>query len=111
MKQKRAKYDPEMPRKLYVFFRSYDEREGAPSYQKFAAANGLTLADLERFRKHPTFDEAYRAAGEIRRDYLIDHALSRRFDPSFVKYLLSEELGAAEGEEDRTLDVRVTVCD
>lgn len=111
MKPKRAKYDPEMPRKLYVFFRSYDEREGAPSYQKFAAANGLTLADLEQFRKHPTFDEAYRAAGEIRRDYLIDHALSRRFDPSFVKYLLSEELGASQEGEDRVLDVRVTVCD
>ena len=111
MKHKRAKYDPELPRKLYVFFRSYEEREGAPSYQKFAAQNGLTLTDLERFRKHPIFDEAYRAAGEIRRDYLIDHALSRRFDPSFVKYLLSEELGRDEGEDERTLDVRVTVCD
>ena len=111
MRHKRAKYDPEMPRKLYVFFRSFDEREGAPSFQKFAAANGLTLTDLERFRKHPTFDEAYRAAGEIRRDYLIDHALSRRFDPSFVKFLLAEELARTEGDDERPLDVRVTVCD
>ncbi len=107
--KKQAKYDTTLPRKLYLFFRSYDESGSAPSFQKFAAANGLTLADLDRFRSHRAFNEAYRAASEIRRDYLIDHALSRRFDPSFVKYLLTEEYG--EVGADDALAVTVTVCD
>ena len=107
--KKQPKYDQTLPRKLYLFFRSFDEAGGAPSFQKFAAANGLTLDDLDRFRSHRAFNEAYRAASEIRRDYLIDHALSRRFDPSFVKYLLSEEYG--EIGEDDALAVTVTVCD
>ena len=106
----RAKYDKELPRRLYNYFRSYDESGGAPSFVKFALANGITPDALQDFRKNKKFDLAYRAANEIRRDYLIDRALSRRFDPSFVKFLLGEEFGEKE-EEDSTLEVILTVLD
>ena len=95
---------------MYHYFRSYDEKCGAPSFTKFATANGYTPEDLLSFRKHRAFELAYRAACEIRRDYLIDRALSRRFDPSFVKFLLGEEYGEKE-EEDSTLEVILTVLD
>lgn len=93
-----AKYDKTLPRKMYLYFRSFDEKNGAPSFVKFASANGYTLDDLLSFRKHRRFELAYRAASEIRRDYLIDHALCRQFDGSFVKFLLTEE---GEGKEEK----------
>ncbi len=107
---KGVKYDKTLPKRLYTYFRSYDESGGAPSFVKFATANGYTLDTLLDFRKHKKFDMAYRAANEIRRDYLIDHALSRRFDPSFVKFLLTEEYGEGEGV-DNTLEVVLTVVE
>ena len=106
----RAKYDKDLPKRLYSYFRSYDESSGAPSFVKFALANGITPDTLQDYRKNKKFDLAYRAANEIRRDYLIDRALSRRFDPSFVKFLLAEEFGEKE-DEDSTLEVVLTVLD
>lgn len=108
--QMAAKYDKELPRRLYNYFRTYDESGGAPSFVKFAVANGITPNTLQDFRKHKKFDLAYRAANEIRRDYLIDRALSRRFDPSFVKFLLGDEFGEKENE-DSSLEVILTVLD
>ena len=97
---KKAKYDKTLPRRMYHYFRSYDEKCGAPSFTKFATANGYTPEDLLSFRKHRAFELAYRAACEIRRDYLIDRALCRQFDGSFVKFLLTEEgtLNTGDGE-------------
>ena len=108
--QMAAKYDKELARRLYNYFRSYDEGGSAPSFVKFAVANGITPDTLQSFRKHKKFDLAYRAANEIRRDYLIDRALSRRFDPSFVKFLLGEEY-SEKGDDESTLDVVLTVLD
>ena len=50
------------------------------------------MAELESFRKRREFDAAWRECSEIRRDYLIDSALSKRSDASFTKFLLCEEL-------------------
>lgn len=89
MKRKsKAKYSPNMAGKMYLYFIGYEDR-GAPSFQKFARIVGVTTEDIERFRSHKYFDRAYRECQEIRRDYLIDHALDRRFDPSFTKFLLT----------------------
>lgn len=67
------------------------EGEGAPSFEKFARSVGTDAAELKILRGKEAFDRVYRECGEIRRDYLIDMALCRRYDPSFVKFLLSEE--------------------
>ena len=94
---------------MYKFFLEYSDSAGAPSLQKFAQSTGRTLAELESYRIHKNFDRAYRECGEIRRDYLVDRALTRRFDPSFVKFLLSE----CEDSEtcDNELSVRLEVVD
>ena len=92
--KKDRKYQKDLPKRLYLFFASYSEGVGVPSFTKFARAMGITTEDVERFREHKEFDKAYRECTEIRRDYLIDNALSKRFDSSFAKFLLQEEENA-----------------
>lgn len=91
-----------MPKNMYSFFISYSESAAAPSFSKFARSVGVTLEDVERFRRNSEFDRAYRECNEIRRDYLIDSALTRRFDPSLVKFLLQAEFGMGEKEKEDT---------
>ena len=81
---------------MYGYFNAYGEL-GAPSFSKFARSIGATLSDIESFRKKEEFDRAYRECSEIRRDYLIDNALTKRFDSSFTKFLISLEYGESEG--------------
>lgn len=107
--KKKKKYDAGLPERMYEYFRGFDEASGAPSFGKFAASEGLTTAELCALRRYRHFDEAYLECREIRRDFLIDRALSRRFDPSFVKHLLGLEYGEAEerGEDKLTVTVEV----
>ena len=102
---KRQAYTKSLPREMYVYFLGYDEAGSAPSFQKFAAHKGLTLEELLSFKVHKKFDEAYRECSEIRRDYLIDRALCKRFDPSFVKFLISDECEAENGNVEIKLEV------
>ena len=79
-----------------------------PSFSKFARSIGVTLESLEGYRKHGEFDRAWRDCIEIRRDYLTDCALTRRFDPSFVKFLLgSESPESKDGDDELTVSVKV----
>lgn len=99
MEKKRKKYSPDLPRRLYSFFAGYSDQPGAPSFAKFARSIGATCADIQTFRKHKEFERAYNECNEIRRDYLIDNALSKRFDGSVTKFLLSAEFGMGEKSE------------
>ena len=111
MKKKR-KYTKELPRRMYSFFISATEGASPPSFSKFARSVGLTLAELEAMREHSEFERAWRECNEIRRDYLIDTALTRRHDPSFTKFLLAAEFGAGEDStEDKDISVTLTVID
>ena len=105
--KKKAKYNEAIAGAMYSYFISYNEPVGAPSFSKFARLMSLTLEDLTSFRKHKRFDAAWRECSEIRRDYLIDSALSKRMDASFTKFLLCE-LEADKKEDGRvhfTLEV------
>ena len=93
---------------MYSFFLNYQE-SGVPSQEKFARSIGTTYSRLEGFRLHKVFDQAWRECNEIRRDYLIDGALTRRFDPSFVKFLLSDEKESSASSEENGLEVSITV--
>ena len=103
--KKKSIYRKDLPHKLYVFFASFSD-SGAPSFLKFARSIGVTAEDVEEFREHEEFDRAYRECERIRRDYLIDNALLKRFDASFTKFLLSEENGDAGNEK---IDFTLTV--
>ncbi len=105
---KKLSYSVDLPRKMYTFFAVYDESDSAPSFEKFARHIGATAEDLLSLRSHTAFDKAYRACLGLRRDYLIDRALTRRFDPSFVKFLLSAQ-DEEDGQDKGTLDVTVEV--
>lgn len=98
--KRKIKYTDDLPRQLYTFFISQGS-DGAPSFEKFAISIGATLEEIELFRKHKEFDRAYRECSEIRRDYLIDSALARRYDPSFVKFLLTSEFGMGEKDKEK----------
>ena len=93
---------------MYTYFTTYSQSTGAPSFMKFALAIGVTLEELNSYRKHRKFDEAYRECCEIRKDYLIDMALNRRFDSSFTKFLLSEiEAPLQSGDNEFKLSLEV----
>lgn len=104
---KKAKYQPDMPRRLYSYFIGYTGI-GAPSLSKFARECGITLSDLLSFKeKHKEFRRACEECSEIRRDYLIDNALTRRFDPSLVKYLIENEDSGDATDDSLTVKVEV----
>ena len=103
------KYDSTLPGRMYKYFVGYDDT-GAPSFVKFARLAGYTLEELCGFRSRKKFDAAWRECGEIRRDYLIDMALTKRHDASFSKFLLSEldkEVGADGSPEEVKLTLEV----
>ena len=109
MKTKKRAYERDLPRRLYSFFACYDDEKSAPSLHKFARAQGYTTEQLLAFRGHKDFERAIRECGEIRRDYLIDRALTKRFDASFVKYLLDSESESDRDAEDASLSVTLEV--
>ena len=111
MKKNHSKYTTDLPRRLYTFFLNYDG-PGAPSFSKFARSIGHTLTDIEKHRRHGEFERAYQECSEIRRDYLIDNGLVKRFDSSFTKFLLNSEYGMGEKqtqEEDKEIKVTLEV--
>ncbi len=104
-------YNPDLPKKMYIFFSSYQEA-GAPSFSKFARSVGVTLADIESYRTNKEFDRAYRECSEIRRDYLIDNGLVKRFDCSMAKFILSCEFRMGDtpiSDEDKNITVTLEV--
>lgn len=105
---KKHKYEKSLSRDMYKFFCEFSDAAGAPSFEKFAICRGITLEELTSYRSKKDFDRAYRECCEIRRDYLIDRALTKRFDPSFVKFLLSED---TEGDADNTLTLELEVIE
>ena len=111
MKKNHSKYTTDAPRRLYTFFLNY-EGPGAPSFSKFARSIGATLSDVEQFRRHGEFERAYQECSEIRRDYLIDNGLVKRFDSSFTKFLLCSEYGMGDAKslgEDKEINVTLEV--
>ena len=111
MKKRQSRYTKDLPRKLYTFFLNYDG-PGVPSFSKFARSIGITLNELDAYRRRSEFERAYQECSEIRRDYLIDNGLVKRFDSSFTKFLLGTEYGMGDArsvEADSELKVTVEV--
>jgi hypothetical protein len=108
-RNKRPKYSPEICGRMYRLFLGYEDR-GLRSFTKFARSEGLSTEDLLRFRGRKKFEVAYQECLQIRRDYLIDRALDKRFDGSFVKFLISCEVESESSDNagNITLNLRVT---
>ena len=106
----KPKHLTELCRKMTNYFAFY-EGFGAPSFEKFAGLMSLKLSDLATLRSEPEFDRAYRECSAIRRDFLVDRALEKRFDPSFVKFLLTLEREESEEAAATQLSLRVEVTE
>ena len=104
---RKIKYEKSLPKRMYCFFTTYDDERSAPSFSKFARQIGTTVQALEELRSNEKFNEAWRECDEIRRDYLIDMALTKRFDSSFAKFLLTLE--SPDESEDGELAVSLEV--
>ena len=110
MKTMKARYEKTLPGKMYSFFRYYDG-VGAPSFTKFAQSIGVTLKTLSSFRSRKRFEDAWRECSEIRRDYLTDGALTKKFDSSFTKFILSEEGSVKDTPENEEILVSLEVVE
>ena len=111
MKKNHSKYTSDLPRRIYTFFLNYDG-PGVPSFSKFARSIGATVYDIEQYRRHREFERAYQECSEIRRDYLIDNGLVKRFDSSFTKFLLSTEYSmgvSSDADDDKEIKVTLEV--
>lgn len=108
MEKKKKEYTKDIPAKLYAFFRDYSE-SGAPSLSKFAVRCGVTLKELEEWRADAEFDRACAECAELRRDMLIDAALTKRHDASFTKFLLTAEFGMGESAKDADGRLEVSI--
>ena len=107
-RNKRPKYTPELCGRMYRFFLGYEDR-GLPSFTKFARSVGLSTEELLSFRRHKRFEAAYKECLEIRRDYLIDRALDKRFDGSFAKFLISCQVESESSDEAGNITINLTV--
>ena len=87
-------------RALIDYFANYSGQDGAPSLAKFRRGHGISYSDFEKLKCRRDFRDALKECSEFRRDYLIDCGLTKRFDASFVKFLLQSELECSDDGED-----------
>lgn len=106
-------YKEEYAKKMLDFF-AYGEGKGLPSFEKFAFSVGALRSDIERWRKESSlFSKCYDECVCRLCDMLTDGALIKRYDPSFVKFLLSSRYGFEEEKEEeaKPFEVRITVLE
>lgn len=80
------------------YFANYSSPDGAPSLAKFRREHGISYSEFEGLKKKDDFRDVLKECSEFRRDYLIDCGLTKRFDASFVKFVLQLEDETEESE-------------
>ncbi len=100
-----------LAKRMIAFFGSYSDEVGAPSFVKFARREGISCELIEAAREHEEFNSAYKECIEIRRDYLIDCALIKRFDSSTVKFLLGENAKCEDSADERGMEFTLRVLE
>ncbi len=105
------KYRKELPARLLSFF-DFSAGEGLPTFSDFRRQEGLCLRDFSRFLKRADFAAAVAEANARLADALRVGALTKRYDPSFVKFLLTEADGGQDGEAaERRFSVEIRVVE
>lgn len=67
---------------------------GAPSFISFADSIGVSISQIEKWRReHADFEKACEDASELLKQLLIDGALSGLVNVSAAKFILSSEFG------------------
>lgn len=96
MNKNHSKYTKDLPRKLYTFFLNYDGI-GAPSFSKFARSIGITVAELEGYRRSNALLSLGYTAEEYER-YLSGEKMPKKAEKALrrVKKIKSAPLNAAD---------------
>ena len=81
----------DLKRSLINYFANYNGSDGAPSLAKFRRGHRISYAEFEKLKSREDFRDVLKECSEFRRDYLIDCGLTKRFDASFVKFILQLE--------------------
>ena len=103
-------YKETYPRDLVRYF--YTATEEIPLLQKFARSKGETVQTLVSWSKeYPDFAAAMEEARVHLVGILIERAAQKTFDPTFAKFLLSEQevLWPAPKTAERHLEVEIKV--
>lgn len=81
---------------------------GAPSLVSFADSIGVSVTQLEKWRReHSDFDKACEDAGVLLRQLLMDASLSGLVNVSAAKFILSSDFGMGAGGGKREGEVAV----
>lgn len=85
-------YNPGYERQMLQYFtNSGSDTNAFPTFSAFAEEIGVSLAEMTEWkRSEPSFARAWEECRERQRARLIVGALTRRYDPSFCKFLLGE---------------------
>ena len=71
---------------------------GAPSFVSFADSIGVSISQIEKWRReHADFEKACEDACEVLRQLLMDAALSGSVNVSAAKFILSSDFGMGRG--------------
>ena len=98
-------------RQMLTYF-SDESSGGFPTFSSFAIHIGVTMSELRSWQKeHPSFAAAWEECRERQKSLLIRGALSKKYDSSTAKYLLSAMFGLGEEESAQTFSVTVEVVD
>ena len=81
-----------------------------PTFARFAAEIGVSLAEVLAWRKHADFDRAYLACEALQRSLVIENAMLGRYDSSFAKLFLTSEAQATT-EEGAPFSVEIRVVE
>ena len=83
-----------------------------PTFSSFATHIGVTLSELRSWQEeHPSFAAAWEECRERQKSLLIRGALSKRYDSSTAKYLLSAMFGLGEEKSAQSFSVTVEVVE
>ena len=80
-----TKYEDTLPLKLLKHFESEIKAGRLPFFSRFARtiANVCEDTAIEWTKKHPEFSEAYKKAKDVQKEFLIESALTGKFDRTF----------------------------
>ena len=104
-------YESTLPQRMLSYFSSC-EGNSLPSFAKFAAASGYSCAQLRSFcQESEDFAQAYEECRARLADMIAEGALTKRYDSSFAKFLLSDGLFARgfDSDNDNSEEFKITI--
>ena len=115
------KYDDSYADEMVAWFVEQAETTAEyPTFERFARLIiGVTHDTLRVWaKKHPRFMSAYTACKDVQRDVISVRALGRVYDPTFAKFVATNNLGMVEASEvtvsgnaDKPLSVEISIVD